>query len=177
MALKDFTPQEEFLEKDLVAGVIQWLQRGLGYGDAEIGEVFQYFSQGIYKGPIPKEPFVIYFFSLTDMPVKLDERRQMSSGYGQTGLRYGTLSFTGFGAGAHELLTRLSFATDPDLIPDNMTIENLSPILDISEFDDTTIEPRYSKDFAITYRLTTTEPTTPATWAERIRVNGEDVII
>jgi hypothetical protein len=145
-----------------------------GWEDEEMGDWAIREERGSLKGPRPPLPFLTYEFMLVDMPNGMDEEVPLDDGYGITGGRMATLVMTGYGTGAEELLTRLALAARPPLT-DPLTIINLGPLLDISTLDETTIEPRYTKDFTVLYRLNFEEPLIPVVWANTIKVNDEEI--
>lgn len=162
------------VREQLLDQVVDWIQAVFGWSDEEIGQKAMMEERGPTKGPGPSLPFLTYNLTLTDLPNGMEELVQKDNGYAITGGRRAVLSMTGIGEGAEELLTRLGLAADPRIIPGTIAILNLSPVLDISEFDETYVEPRYVKDFTILYRITTTEAVIPITQATTVLLNGEE---
>lgn len=170
--MKQIDPENEVIEQ-LSDGVVDWLQNVFGYSDEELPENFIMASRGSKRNHRKNLPFCVYFFPMLGLPLGMEEYTFHDEGYGLTAGRMGTLSFFGFGQGSHEMLQRLSLATMPELIPDLLSIENISPVIDLSEFDEVGIETRCSVDFAIMYRITTEEAIIPQQWGDVV-VNLED---
>lgn len=156
--------------------VVDWVQRVFTWDNETVGSKVMREERGRLKGPSPPLPYLTYDFLLVDMPNGMDETTFVEEGYGITGGRIATLTFAGYGEGAGELLTKLSYSTRPELT-DPLTILNLGPMLDISGLDEDTIEARYTKDFTVLYRIRTPdeEVVVPETWATTVRYNDEDI--
>ena len=165
--MKDITPADELQEK-LIGSIVDWVQTVFGYTDSEIGTKVYHAARGPQKGAREDLPILLYFFSMKDFPLGQSEFIPAQGGYKVTGGRMATLSFLGYGEGSHEMLTRLGFGAHPKFYPDDITIENLSPLMDLSELDENVIEARCSKDFTVTYRVTTDEVIIPQEWAESV---------
>ena len=169
MNAPQFDVREQILDQ-----VVDWIQAVFGWSDEEVGEKAIMDERGLLKGPRPNLPFLTYNLTLTDMPNGMEEKFQGGGGYKISAGRRAVLSMMGIGEGSEDMLVRLGLSADPDIVPGTISILNLSPVLDVSEFEETVIEPRYAKDFTILYRITTTEAIIPIQGATRVLYNGEE---
>jgi hypothetical protein len=164
-------------KEQLVGFVVQWFQQVFGWSDLEVGNKAIHQERGFAKGPRPSLPFLTYAFMMFDMPNGMEESNlQRPTGYIVTGGRTASLSIVGYGEGSDEMLARLGMLTE--LAPPQISVENLSPIMDISEFEETVIEARFAKDFTVFYRVTIDESPAPIpkVWANKVLYNGEEYI-
>lgn len=164
-------------KEQLIGRIVDWFQFVFGWSDSEVGMKAMHEERGSAKGPRPPLPFLTYSFTILDLADGMEENVYRPTGYAVTGGRTATLSIVGYGEGTDDWLARLGMSTQA--APEAITLENLSPILDISEFDETNIEARFAKDFTVFYRLTLEDPDRPVlpkVWAEKILYNNEEII-
>jgi hypothetical protein len=163
-------------KEQLIGYVVDWLQTVFGWSDAEVGLKAIHQERGVAKGPRPPLPFLMYAFTFVDLPSGMEEDNiPRPNGFTVTGGRTATLSIVGYGEGSDELLARLGMLTR--LAPPAISVENLTAVLDISQFDETFIEARFARDFTVFYRLTIEDPAAPpipAVGATKILFNGEE---
>ena len=152
------------IEDTLYRAVLDWLKVGcVAYGATPLTDSQVVRSKQVNAANVrPPKPYLTVNLVASDVPVGVDEDVDAVSGSDPTrtvyGVRTGTVSVQGYGSEAYDWLTlaRTSLRRDSvqrQLKAAGLTVYNQSGVTDLSVLLDTSFEPRYLKEFSITYRV------------------------
>lgn len=124
-----------------------WIKDVLGLPDGKV-----ILAQREEKSPRIPLPFYMVNLVSFDLERGVDEWEERLDGTRtDRGNREATLRVTGFGSDAEEGLTVLGLLTHE--FPTEASCRTLGPLLDISSIESTTWEPRFVKDFTLSYAV------------------------
>jgi hypothetical protein len=143
--------------EEIIQAVRAWHKLALGLTDAQIIPADD-------KGPRPTPPYLTVKVTTPGIDIGTAERLDGVDGGSPTltirQLRRAVVSVQGFGDDAIEWLDYAGLALDlPDvydlLAAAGLTVDTLGEARNLSGFVDTEIEPRYLREYSITYKVAT----------------------
>lgn len=159
------------IREDITQVVREWVKLAGGAPGSPLpNELVLKEVRGDFKGR-PSPPYFTVLVTLADSPVGVDESGHFDDGAGGVewrarGGRLASVSVQGFGALTRDAIDDIAIRlTRPDvqslLDAAGLTVINRGNVLDVSTFIDTEIEPRFLREFELSYDIRDSGPGAP----------------
>ena len=139
------------LYEDITQAFREWVRLELGFTEVEASTKVIPAERGALKGSRPPLPFLEVSLLQPGRPIGTDESRVTAAGRLKRGTREGSVRVTGYGEETSDWIEVLTMTDHQRSSP--LSIVQMSPMFDTSQMHETSIEPRFVKDFYIAYAI------------------------